>query len=177
MTDTQPIAELDPAFSSPDATPTPWVDARRQLQAAEIFWLSTVRPDGQPHVTPLIAVWLDDALYFCTGPAERKAKNLEANTHCVLTTGCNAIDAGLDVVVEGDAVRTRDEATLQRVADALASKYGEPFVFSVRDGAFRNDESGEALVFRVAPRKAFGFGKGDVFSQTRWRFEAPAAKG
>jgi nitroimidazol reductase NimA-like FMN-containing flavoprotein (pyridoxamine 5'-phosphate oxidase superfamily) len=174
MLDKGPIAELDPAFSSPGATPTPWAEARRQLEAAEIFWLSTVRPNGQPHVTPLITVWVDEALYFCTGPTERKARNLERNTHCVLATGCNTIDAGLDVVVEGDAVRTSDEATLQRVADAYASKYGEPFVFRVRDGAFRNDESGEALVFRVAPRKAFGFGKGDVFSQTRWRFEAPA---
>jgi nitroimidazol reductase NimA-like FMN-containing flavoprotein (pyridoxamine 5'-phosphate oxidase superfamily) len=177
MTDTEPIAELDPAFSSPDATPTSWADARRQLQAAEIFWLSTVRPDGRPHVTPLIAVWIDEALYFCTGPTERKARNLESNTQCILTTGCNAIDRGLDLVVEGDAVRTSDEAILKRVADAYASKYGDPFVFTVRDGAFRNDESGEALVFRVAPRKAFGFGKGDVFSQTRWRFEVPAAKG
>jgi len=177
MTDMEPIAELDPAFSSPNATPTPWADARRQLQAAEIFWLSTVRPDGQPHVTPLIAAWIGDALYFCTGPTERKAKNLETNTHCVLTTGCNAIDGGLDLVVEGDAVRTSDKATLQRVADALASKYGEPFVFTVSDGGLRSDGSGQGLVFRVAPRKAFGFGKGEVFSQTRWRFEAPAAKG
>jgi hypothetical protein len=177
MTDTEPIAELDPAFSSPNATPTPWGDARRQLQAAEIFWLSTVRPDGRPHVTPLIAAWIGDALYFCTGPTERKAKNLETNTHCVLTTGCNAIDGGLDLVVEGDAVRTSDNATLQRVADALASKYGEPFVFTVSDGGLRSDGSGQGLVFRVAPRKAFGFGKGEVFSQTRWRFEAPAVKG
>jgi nitroimidazol reductase NimA-like FMN-containing flavoprotein (pyridoxamine 5'-phosphate oxidase superfamily) len=176
MTASEPVAELDPRFSSPDATPTPWPEARRRLQAAEIFWLSTVRPEGQPHVTPLIAVWLDEALYFCTGPTERKARNLEGNTHCVLTTGCNTIDEGVDVVVEGDAVRTTDEATLQRVADVYASKYGEPFLFTVRDGSFRNDESGEALVFRVAPMKAFGFGKGDTFSQTRWRFEGSPAK-
>ena len=27
-----------------------------------------------------------------------------------------------------------------------------------------------ALVFEVRPVKAFGFGKGDSFSQTRWQF-------
>lgn len=27
-----------------------------------------------------------------------------------------------------------------------------------------------ALVFQVRPRKAFGFGKGARYSQTRWRF-------
>jgi len=27
-----------------------------------------------------------------------------------------------------------------------------------------------ALLYEVAPTKTFGFGKGDSFSQTRWRF-------
>jgi hypothetical protein len=174
--DTEPVTDLDPAFSTPDATATPWAEARRQLEAAEIYWLSTVRPDGRPHVTPLIAAWLDGALYFCTGPTERKAKNLETNSHCLLTTGCNAIGEGLDLVVEGDAVRMSDQATLHRVADAYASKYGQPFVFTVADGAFRNEEGGEALVFEVRPKQAFGFGKGDSFSQTRWRFARPGRK-
>jgi len=47
---------------------------------------------------------------------------------------------------------------------------GEPFVFTVRDGGFWSDDGGNALVFEVRPMKAFGFGKGDRFSQTRWRF-------
>jgi general stress protein 26 len=174
--DIEPGAELDPAFSSPDATPTPWAEARRQLEAAEIYWLSTVRPDGRPHVTPLVAIWRDGALYFCTGPTERKAKNLEGNSHCVLTTGCNAIGQGLDLVVEGDAVRATDEATLRNLADAWVAKYGELFVFAVRDGAFWSEEAGKALVFEVKPEQAFGFGKGEAFSQTRWRFGQPAAK-
>jgi predicted pyridoxine 5'-phosphate oxidase superfamily flavin-nucleotide-binding protein len=72
----EPIAELDARFSSEGATPTQWTEARQLLEAAEVFWVSTVRPDGRPHVTPLIAVWLDEALYFCTGPTERKNKNL-----------------------------------------------------------------------------------------------------
>ena len=166
------MAELDADFSSEDARPTSWATAREQLARAEIFWLSTVRPDGRPHVTPLITVWVDDALYFCTGPTERKARNLEHNTHVVLTTGCNDIDEGLDVVVEGDAIRIADQPGLQRVADAYAAKYGDPFNFTVGNGAFLNEGGGgEALVFEVRPVKAFGFGKGDSFSQTRWRFQ------
>jgi hypothetical protein len=39
-------------------------------QPAEVHWLSTVRPDGRPHVAPLIAVWVDDALVFCTVRAQ-----------------------------------------------------------------------------------------------------------
>lgn len=66
MTVATPIADLDQRFSSPEATPTAWTEARELLRKAEIYWLSTVRPDGRPHVTPLVAVWFDSGLYFCT---------------------------------------------------------------------------------------------------------------
>jgi hypothetical protein len=165
----EPVTELDPRFSSPDATATPWATGREALERAEVYWLSTVRPDGRPHVTPLIAVWLDGALHFCTGPTERKAKNLTDNPRVVLTTGGNALGEGLDLVVEGDAVRVTDEARLQRLAAAYEAKYGSDWHFEVRDGAFHG-EGGEAPVYEVAPTTAFGFGKGERYSQTRWRF-------
>src|SRR5215217_5287415 len=124
MIDKEPNPGLNSRFSSDDAAPIPSAEGRERLEGAEVYWISTVRPDGRPHVTPLLSVWLDGALYFCTGPDERKAKNLVRNPHCILATGCNALDEGLDVVVEGDAVRVTDEARLGRVAGAYLSKYG-----------------------------------------------------
>lgn len=56
----EPTTELHAEFSSPDATAMPWSEARDRLELAEIFWISTVRPEARPHVTPLVAVWLDD---------------------------------------------------------------------------------------------------------------------
>ena len=177
MNDREPLAELDPRFSSEDAAPRAWAEVRRHLEGAEVYWISTVRPDGRPHVTPLLSVWLDGALYFCTGPDERKAKNLQRNSQCVLTTGCNALGEGLDVVVEGKASRVTDDARLGRVADAYLSKYGDEWRYAVRDGAFyhdpgslRGEDPGAAWVYEVAPAKVFGFGKGEPYSQTRWRF-------
>ena len=171
MTDKQPTAKLEPEFSDPNASATAWTDAVAHLEKAEIFWLSTVRPDGRPHVTPLIAIWLDGALYFCTGAHERKAKNIAQNPHCILTTGCNAMNKqGLDLVVEGDAVRVSDTAMLQRIAAIYEAKYGSDWHFDVRDGAFAGGEGNLAQVFEVVPTTAFGFAKGAVFSQTRWRF-------
>jgi nitroimidazol reductase NimA-like FMN-containing flavoprotein (pyridoxamine 5'-phosphate oxidase superfamily) len=164
-----PKTRLDQRFSSPEAVARPWAEADANLGRAELFWLSTVRPDGRPHVTPLIAVWLDDALWFCTGPDERKAKNLAHNPACVVITGCNRRHEGLDVVVEGTAVNVRDEERLRRVAAAYLAKYGPEWTFTVVDGAFHH-EGGTALVFEVAPATAFGFGKGEPFSQTRYRF-------
>jgi len=169
MAATEPVTELQQEYSSDGASPTKWADARAALDKAEVFWLSTVRPDGRPHVTPLLAVWLDDALHFCTGAHERKAMNLAENHHCILTTGCNSLGEGLDLVVEGDAARVTDDALLGRLAARYESKYGSDWHFDVRDGAFHHD-AGSALVFEVSPSKAFGFAKGE-YSQTRWRFE------
>jgi nitroimidazol reductase NimA-like FMN-containing flavoprotein (pyridoxamine 5'-phosphate oxidase superfamily) len=164
-----PETTLDARYSSDGAVATEWEDARERLAHAELYWISTVRPDGRPHVTPLIAVWQDGALHFCTGPEERKGRNLAENPHVVLTTGRNDLGDGLDIVVEGEAMNVTDDARLRRLADAWVEKYGEQWRFEVRDGAFHH-EAGRALVFEVAPRTAFGFGKGGEFSQTRWRF-------
>lgn len=81
-----------------------------------------------------------------------------------------ALDDGLDRVVEGEAAKVSDDARLRRIADAYESKYGSDWHFDAREGAFHG-EGGEALVLEVAPSTAFGFGKGVVISQTRWRFE------
>jgi general stress protein 26 len=162
----EPETDLVQDFSDPGAAPTPWVEAREILEKAEICWLSTVRPDGRPHVTPLVAVWFDGAMYFCTGEDERKNRNIQRNAHCILATGCNSYKEGMDLVVEGDAVRVTDEANLQRLADLWKSKYD--WRWAVRDGKFHGDD-GNPLVYEMRPVKAFGFGKGK-FSQTRWRF-------
>jgi hypothetical protein len=41
-------------------TPTPWARAGAILEAVPAtYWLATVRPDGAPHVRPVLAVWVD----------------------------------------------------------------------------------------------------------------------
>lgn len=165
-----PVAELDPDYSDKAATARPWSEAVAVLTRAELFWLSTVRPDGRPHVTPLIGLWSDAALHFCTGPSERKARNLAKNPEVVVTTGDNTLTHGFDVVVEGRADRVTDETRLTRLAELWEAKYGADWHFEVHAGAFANGAGGRADVFRVAPRRAFGFGKGEPYSQTRWRF-------
>jgi hypothetical protein len=170
MTDDEPIAELDRRFSAPGASATSWTRAREQLEQAKAYWLATVRPDGRLHVTTIAAVWLDDALHFTTGASERKAKNLAVNPNVVVTTGTDAFE-GLDVVVEGEAALVTDPAKLRRLAAGYLPKYGQMFVFEERDGAL-HIEGGEedVLAYEVRAVKAFGFAKGDSFSQTRWRF-------
>lgn len=167
----EPNTSIDTRFSDPDATATSWDEVRRVLASAELFWVTTVRADGRPHVTPLVAVWLDDAVHFCTGAEEQKALNLRHNPEVVLTTGCNSWDRGVDVVVEGKAVRTTDQRTLTRLAEAWEAKWDGRWRFEPRDGQFHHSEGGGALVYSVRPRKVLSFGKG-TFSHTRHRFPA-----
>jgi hypothetical protein len=122
-------------------------------------------------VTPLASIWFGGAFYFCSGASERKTLNLAQNSHVVVTTGCNSFNEGLDVVLEGDAVRIDDEAKLKRFADQLRAKYGSFFDFQVRDGGLSGGGDDDvAPAFEVVPKRAFGFARGETFSQTRWMF-------
>ena len=125
-----------------------------------------MRADGRPHVTPLIGVFDDGAVHFCTGLGEQKARNLEHANHVAITTGTNTWAAGLDVVVEGAAERVSDHDTLQRLADAWEAKYGAFWHFDVVDGMFSAGEN-PAAVFRVEPSKVIAFAK-DPHGQTTY---------
>jgi hypothetical protein len=159
--------ELDARYSDPAAVALPWEQVRAQLAGAQVSWLTTVRPDGRPHVTPLLTVWAEDAPWFCTGAEERKARNLAEHDRVALTTGCNLLREGVDVVVEGRAERVREHGRLLPVAEQFEAKYGTEWHFDVVDGGFVSGGH-RALVFRVALQAVFAFGK-NPYSQTRWR--------
>lgn len=166
MRDQVPIATLDTRYSEGQAEVMPWPSALPLLEQAGLFWVSSVRHDGRPHVTPVVAVWLDDALYFSSGPDEQKSRNLAANPYCAVTTGCNTWNDGVDIVLHGQVEIVRDLTQLRRVADGFLAKYGSDWAFEVADdGTF----SGPALVYRLAPTQALGFCK-KPFSHTRWDF-------
>ena len=88
-----------------------------------------------------------------------------------LTTGCNNWDSGLDIVVEGDAVRVTERERLARLAEAWATKWDGRWRFEVRGDTFQHpDRDVQAIVYAVSPSKILAFGKG-TFSQTRYRFK------
>jgi hypothetical protein len=168
----EPIGEIDERFSGEEAVAASWSEVVDILDESEMFWLSTTREDGRPHVTPLPAIWLDGMLHFCTGPEEQKAKNLLQEPRCIITTGTNEFRAGVDVVVEGRARRVTDGDMLRRLAAKWLAKLDWPF--EVVDGGFsdpgREGEAPMAHVFAVFPTKVLVFGKGEPYSQTRFRF-------
>ena len=165
---TEPTTTLDQRYGESDATATAWRDAEDALTSAELFWLTTVRADGRPHCTPLLAVWRQGALHICTGPDEQKARNIATNPQVLVITGRNELHGGTDIVVEGTAARVVDHHRLRDLAAAWEDKYGPEWHFDVGDGSFIQGEN-PGLVFRVEPTTAYGFGK-SPYSQTRWQF-------
>jgi general stress protein 26 len=163
----EPTVEFTGDFSQPGAPAVPWADVEAVLDKSEMFWLSTVRGDGRPHVTPLPAVWMDGELHFCTGEQEQKSVNLRANPNVVLTTGTNQLHSGIDVIVEGVARRVTDHDRLVKLAGLWKSQLD--WDFQAADGGFAGDAGNVALVFGVAPTKVLSFGK-DPYTQTRYRF-------
>jgi general stress protein 26 len=164
-----PTTNIDRRFSDPAAGPTPWADVEGLLERAELYWLTTVRADGRPHVTPLVGVAHEGAMHFCTGLQEQKARNLEHRPLVALTTGANAWAQGVDVVVEGTAVRITERTVLQQLADAYVEKYGEFWRFEVIDGGFASEAGGPAAVFRIEASKVIAFAK-EPHAQTTFRF-------
>src|SRR3982074_264397 len=91
----------------------PWSRPRDVLAAATPtpdvpFFLGTVRPDGRPHAAGIGAVWHDGDLYFTSGPATRKSRNLAANPACTISVKLT----GMDLTLDGTAERVTDPATL-----------------------------------------------------------------
>ena len=165
---TQPSSALDPRFSDPTAVASPWEATSALLRDAQLYWLSTVRADGRPHVTPLVGLWQAESFVFVTGTGEQKFRNLQAGAAVVVTTGNNRWDDGADVVVEGLARRITDTDELTAAADDFLAKYGEAWRFEVSGRGF-GSPGGEAWVLRVAPDRVIEFAKAP-HGQTTYRW-------
>lgn len=157
----------------------PWSRAVSQLDALRpaggrsgpTCWLSTIRTDGVPHVAGVVGHWLDDTLYFVSGPTTRKARNLAADSRCSFAISL----PDLDLVLEGTAMRIRDRLTLERVAQRYTDR-GWPLVVD-------DDKVTAAFwaptappppwyLFAFTPITALGVATAAPAGATRWKIDA-----
>lgn len=151
--------------------PIPWSRALEQLDAGPEgnCWLATTRPDGRPHVAGIGALWVDGKFYIVTGAHTRKGLNLAKNPNCVISVSLK----GLDLVVEGRALKVTDDATLRRLAQRYADQ-GWPV--AVKDGAFTAPYSAPSAgpppwnLCVMTPTTTFGVASAEPTGATRWRF-------
>lgn len=151
---------------------TPWAQAVAALSAADTYWLSTVRPDGRPHVVPTLGVVVDGLFHFAAWPGSVAGRDLAADPRCVVAVNAG----GIDLTVEGRAVPVRDEPVLQAAAARYLDQYDWPV--EIRDGAFHAEGAptagpGPFDVYALTPTTAFGYGStaGEDYNPTRWRFD------
>jgi general stress protein 26 len=162
---------IDRRYSDQESEALPWSSAQARLAAAQVAWIVTVRPDGRPHATPMVPVVHDGKVYFHTGSTEVKYANLRANPQVLVLAGDTAWDRGLDVAVEGTAVPVSDDALLHRLATLYRDRWDGRWKLDIHNGAVAPKTPGTQLVvFEVVPGKAYGYAKGDPFSQTSYRF-------
>jgi hypothetical protein len=133
------------------------------------FFLGTVRPDGRPHSAGVGALWSDGGFFIVSGPGTRKSQNLAANPACTISVKLE----GIDLILEGEAKRVTDKATLEKAAK-LYRDSGWPA--EVKDDAFTAPYSAPSAgkppwyVYRFAFDTAFGVATAEPNGATRWRF-------
>lgn len=152
----------------------PWSRPRDLLAASATshtsFFLGTVRSDGRPHAAPVGALWHDGDLYIVSGPQTRKSHNLATNPACTISVGLE----GLDLVLEGQAIRVTDPPALE----ALARRYRETgWPAQVEGDAFTAPYSAPSAgpppwyLYRFTIHTAFGVATAEPNGATRWRFK------
>jgi hypothetical protein len=126
----------------------PWSWAVERLAASHDYWIATTWPDGRPHVTPVWGAWVDDAVWFSCGPNSRKARNLDRDPRCSITSDKPSEPVVLDAVVE----RIPGREGAQRFADISTAKY--EIEYSVEFFASN-------ALFAAHPTSAFGLDEAD----------------
>ncbi len=149
-----------PGYGLADASTglLPWSWALERLERARNYWVATTAADGRPHLAAVRGVWVGGALYFSTGGAPVKARNLTADARCVVAPEY----ADESVIVHGVAERVGDPDALDFVGRRYATKYESDWPDAVSNP-----------VFAVAPRVVIGLiCREPEFTElaTRWRF-------
>ena len=74
----------------------------QRLRTEPMIWLSSVRPDGRPHLVPVWFLWDGEHILIYSQPDRQKMRNLRHNQHVML-----ALDTAKDgediVMIEGTA--------------------------------------------------------------------------
>jgi PPOX class probable F420-dependent enzyme len=140
--------------------PWGWVD--RNLRAMRSIWLSTTRPDGRPHATPVWFTWNGATLYFATHQSSQKARNLAHEPWVIVHAG----DGDDVIVLEGKVDIVTEEAELDRVDADRGEKYVDP-----GSGARDTIRTEGTVVYRLAQWHAMAWMYGTLGDRTDWRFD------
>lgn len=151
--------------------PADWMTVTERLRAADgVFWLSTTRPGGAPHVRPLFAAWGGTSFFVASRADAAKSRHLD-----LAGVGTISSDIGsLHLVVEGRVHRVRGGDGMARASAAMADVFGWPTRVEgdQLDADYSAPTSGGPpfSVYELIPSTAYGFPTRDEVEPTRWTF-------
>lgn len=131
-------------------------------------WLTTINPDGSPHVMAVGVVRCGGGWYFTSGPATRKSCNLARDGRCVVSVATDPFD----LVIEGVAKRVTEKSELASVADAfVGSGWPAEVAGDALTAQYSAPSAGPAPwhVYRVEPSTVFALGTSEPFGATKFQ--------
>ena len=134
-------------------------------------WLTTLNPDGSPHVTGVGGLWADAVFWFETGVGTRKGRNLARDPRCALSVAVHEFD----LVVEGEAVKVDDPTVVAEMARRWSAQ-GWPVQVDETGVALTAPYSAQSAgpppwhVYRLIPRTAVAVETVEPNRASRWRF-------
>jgi PPOX class probable F420-dependent enzyme len=108
--------------------------ARERLAGARVAHLATVRPDGAPHLVPIVFALEGDRLYSAVDDKPKRTRHLQRLTNIAAEPRVSVLAGEYDedwsrlwwVRVDGQADILESGADHSRALDELAAKY-EPY--------------------------------------------------
>lgn len=165
-----PLPIIEGFDASRAAMPT-WNDVIARFDNGGWCWLATLAEPDLPQVRPVFCVWSDPVFYVASSETTRKSRNLATNPRCCVTKQAD----DLHIVIEADARKASDAASLHAAATAFDTTYGWPTTPSAGklDAPYGAPTSGGPPydIWAFTPRRAFAFPVEEgTFLPTRWRF-------
>lgn len=133
-------------------------------------WLTTINPDGSPHVTPVGVLSHSCSWYFTSGPGTRKSRNLARDPRCVVSVATDPFD----LVIEGVAERVTDSGELTCVAEAFASDgWPAEVAGDALTAQYSAPSAGPAPwhVYRLRSATVYAFGTSEPFGATKFQLD------
>lgn len=127
-----------------------WPAVKEILGAFPYLWISTVGPDGKPHLVQQWGVWVDDTLYFEGSDKTRWARNLARDRR--LAWGAQLGDKAVYGDATVDMIRGVEHRLAMKIAKAYAAKYGRSFKYRPKAEQYE-----QGHVFRARPSKLIAF--------------------
>jgi hypothetical protein len=115
--------KLPKGYADTPASYVDWEWVAEQMTVSKNYWLSSVRPNGKPHVVPRWGVFIDNKFYYDGSPETRHAQNIMKNPHVSLH-----LESGNQVVMMEGISKTAEKPTPEfaiQLAETISSKYSD----------------------------------------------------